>query len=161
MVTKFGGFAVVGGSICLLVLLCITFQNENFKYSLLNPAADAIEHTQAAAGNKAALLKKMRSLLQDKIDNQHMIGSKVQALIAASALKQRQPGASVKDPASFQALAQALVAKHWKAMRADWKPFDPTMSLLQNRAADPAADPWGSRADELRGARPLPPSELP
>ncbi len=63
------GLVLVAGSICMLVLLCITFQNENFKYSLLNSDDDAkssIEHTQAAAGNKE-LLKKMRSLLQVSI----------------------------------------------------------------------------------------------
>ena len=69
VVSKVGRFALVGGSICLLVLLCITFQNENSKYSLLNRGDDAIEHTQAAAGNKAALLKKMRSLLQVSISS--------------------------------------------------------------------------------------------
>ena len=49
-----------------------------------------------------------------------------------------------------------------QALRSDWKPYNPTETLLQNRVANPPS-PWGSRADELHGAAraPLPKSELP
>ncbi len=66
------GLVLVAGSICLLGLLYTTFQKESFKYTLLKPddgAKSSIENTQTAAGNKAALLKKMRSLLQVSISS--------------------------------------------------------------------------------------------
>eukprot|EP00286_Rhodomonas_abbreviata_P007545 CAMPEP_0181322356 /NCGR_PEP_ID=MMETSP1101-20121128/19186_1 /TAXON_ID=46948 /ORGANISM="Rhodomonas abbreviata, Strain Caron Lab Isolate" /LENGTH=901 /DNA_ID=CAMNT_0023430267 /DNA_START=13 /DNA_END=2718 /DNA_ORIENTATION=- len=93
---------------------CILFLgNADGPYSLMSKDGSQMS-------DKQELLSKLRGILKSKVDKQHEIGSKVKAWVAASGMKEHEP--------------LALAAKHWKALRSDWKPYNPSLSLAQNVA---------------------------